>query len=176
MSKGEISSVECCLRIIRTSLGTSVVGFTAGTTILQLVVSVATYATSRALASSPDALRADSDLRAYGPCHRRDGTAGTPELLPQLSQPGLSTISDDYGPAVIRRSMDLATAAGASATRMSRLRAGDAAGGRGPERRRATGPTTTQPQGAGRRVSQGARDSECSASQLDAACAEYLLF
>ena len=101
---------------------------------------------SGALASSRDALRADSDLRAYGPCHRRDGTAGTPELLPQLSQPGLGTISDDYGPAAIRRSKDLAAAAGARATRMSRLRAGNAAGGRGPERRRATGPTTTRPQ------------------------------
>ncbi len=137
---------------------------------------VATYATSGALASSRDALRADSDLRAYGPCHRSDGTAGTPELLPQLSQPGLGTISDTYGPAAIRRSKDLAAAAGARATRMSPLRAGDAAGGRRPERRRATGPTTTQPPGAGRRVSPGARDSECSASQLDAACAGYLLF
>ncbi len=37
--------------------------------------------------------------------------------------------------------MDLVAAAGARATRMSRLRAGDAAGGRGPERRRAMGPT-----------------------------------
>ncbi len=46
-------------------------------------------------------------------------TAGTPELLPQLSQPGLGTISDDYGPAAIRRSKDLATAAGARATRKS---------------------------------------------------------
>ena len=34
------------------------------------------------------------------------------ELLPQLHQPGLGTISDDYGPAAIRRSKDLATAAG----------------------------------------------------------------
>jgi hypothetical protein len=33
-------------------------------------------ATSGALASSRDALRADSDLRAYGPCHQRDCTAG----------------------------------------------------------------------------------------------------
>ena len=140
------------------------------------VKSVATTATSGALASSRDALRADSDLRAYGPCHRRDGTSDTPELLPQLSQPGLGTISDDYGPAAIRRRMDLAAAAGASATRKSRLRAGDAAGGRGPERRRATGPTTTRPPGAGRRVSPGARDSESSASQLDAACAGYFLF
>ena len=107
---------------------------------------VATNATSGALASSRDALRADSDLRAYGPCHRRDGTADTLELLPQLSQPGLGTISDDYGAAAFRRSKDLAAAAGARATRMSRLRAGDAAGGRGPERRRATGPTTTRPQ------------------------------
>ena len=54
---------------------------------------------------------ADSDLRAYGPCHRRDGTAGTPELLPQLPQPGLGTISDDSGPAAFRRSKDLAAAA-----------------------------------------------------------------
>jgi hypothetical protein len=69
--------------------------------------------------------------------------------------------------------MDLAAAAGARATRMSRLWAGDAAGGRGPERRCATGPTTTRPPGAGRRVSPGARDSESSASQLDAVCAEY---
>jgi hypothetical protein len=81
---------------------------------------VATYATSGALASSRDALRADSDLRAYGPCHRRDGTAGTPELLQQITQPGLGTISDDYGPAATcRSSMDLAAAAGARATRMS---------------------------------------------------------
>ncbi len=102
-----------------------------------------TYATSGALASSRDALRADSDLRAYWSCHQRDGTADTPELLPQLQQPGLGTISDDYGPAATCRSMDLAATAGARATRMSRLRAGDASGGRGPERRRATGPTTT---------------------------------
>ncbi len=73
--------------------------------------SVATYATSGALASSRDTLRADSDLRAYGSCHRRDGTAGTPELLPQITQPGLGTISDDYGPAATCRSMDLAAAA-----------------------------------------------------------------
>ncbi len=90
---------------------------------------VATLATSAALASSRDALRADSDLRAYWPCHRRDGTAGTQELLPQLPQPGLSTISDYYGPAVTCRSMDLAAAAGARATRKSRLWAGNAAGG-----------------------------------------------
>ncbi len=79
-----------------------------------------------------------------------EGTAGTPELLPQLQQPGLDTISDDYGPAAICRSMDLAAAAGARASRKSLLWAGDADGGRGPERCRATGPTTTRPQGAGR--------------------------
>ena len=137
---------------------------------------VATYATSGALASST--LRADSDLRAYGACHRRDCTvtAGTPELLPQLQQPGLGTISDDYGPVATCRSMDLAAATGARVTRMSRLWAGDAAGGRGQERLRATGPTTSRPPGAGRRVSPEARDSESSASQLDAACAGYLLF
>ena len=119
---------------------------------------------------SRDALRAYSDLRAYWPCHRRDGTAGTPELLPQLPQPGLGTISDDYWLAATCRSMDLAAAAGARATSMSRLWACDAAGGRGPERRRATG---TRPPGAGRRVSPGARDSKSSASQLSAACAGY---
>jgi hypothetical protein len=48
------------------------------------VGTVATSAKSGACASSQDALRADSDLRAYGPCVRRDGTAGTPELLPQI--------------------------------------------------------------------------------------------
>ncbi len=98
------------------------------------------------------------------------------KLLPQLPQPGLGTISDDYGQAATCRSMDLAAAAGARATRRSRLWAGDAAGGRGPERHRATGPTTTRPPGVGRRVSPGARDSESRASQLDAACAGYLLF
>ena len=45
------------------------------------VTYVMPYATSGALASSRDALRADSDLRAYRPCHWRDGTAGTPELI-----------------------------------------------------------------------------------------------
>ena len=68
---------------------------------------VATYATSEALASSRDALRADSDLLAYGPCHRRAGTAGTPELLPQIlmiTRPGLGNIRDDYGPAATCRS------------------------------------------------------------------------
>jgi hypothetical protein len=120
--------------------------------------------------------------RIYGPMgHAIRGTAqqANRELLPQMTQPGLGrvgTISDDYGQAATCRSIDLAAGAGARATLMSRLRAGDAAGGRGPERRRATGPTTTRPPGAGRRVSPGARDSESSASQLDAACAEYLLF
>ncbi len=133
----------------------------------------ATYATSGALASSRDALRADSDLRAYGPCHQRDGTADTPELPQQLLQPGLGTISDDYGPAAIRRSKDLAAAAGARATCMSRLWAGDPAAGRGLERRRATGHMMTmRPQ----ERDMEARDSECSASQLDAAWAGYLLF
>ena len=46
-----------------------------------LTLDVTPYATSGALANSRDALRADSDLRAYRPCHRRDGTAGTPELI-----------------------------------------------------------------------------------------------
>jgi len=84
--------------------------------------------------------------RIYGPTgHAIGGTAqqALRELPTRLSQPGLGTISDDYGPAAFRRSKDLAAAAGARATRMSRLRAGDAAGGRGPERRRATGQMMT---------------------------------
>jgi hypothetical protein len=76
-----------------------------------------------------------------------------------------------------RSAKDLAAAAGARATRMSRLRAGDAAGGRGlgasPCDRTYDDHATA---GAGQGVSPRARDSECSASQLDAACAGYLLF
>ncbi len=79
--------------------------------------------------SSRDLLRADLDLRAYGPCHRRDCSAGTPELLPQITQPGLGTISDDYGPAATCRSMDLAAdgtddyaTAGSGPTRQSGAR------------------------------------------------------
>ena len=68
-------------------------------------------------------------------------------------------------------------AAGARATRMSRLRAGDAAGGRGlgasPWDRTYDDHATA---GAGQGVSPRARYSEYSASQLDAACAGYLLF
>ena len=118
--------------------------------------------------------------RIYGPTgHAIGGTAQQTlrELLPRLPQPGLGTISDDYGPAAFRRSKDLAAAAGARATRMSRLRAGDAAGGRGlgasPCDRTYDDHATA---GAGQGVSPRARDSECSASQLDAACAGYLLF
>ena len=96
-------------------------------------------------------------------------------LLPQLLQPGLGTISDDYGPAATCRSMDLAAADGARATRISRLWAGDAAGGRGPEQPRATGPTITRPPGAGRRVSPGARDSELPRAPVDVACARLLV-
>jgi hypothetical protein len=53
--------------------------------------------------------------RIYGPTgHAIGGTEqqALRELLPRLSQPGLGTISDDYGPAAIRRSKDLAAAAG----------------------------------------------------------------
>ncbi len=75
--------------------------------------------------SSRDALRADSDLRAYWPCHRRDGTTGTLELRLQITQPDLGTTSDNYGPAATCWSMDLAATAGAQATRMSRLQAGE---------------------------------------------------
>jgi hypothetical protein len=80
--------------------------------------------------------------------HSRHSGASTED-----NAPGLGTTSDNYGPAATSRSMDLAAAAGARATRMSRLWAGEAAGGRGPERLCATGPTTTRPPGAGRRVS-----------------------
>ncbi len=47
------------------------------------------------MASSRDALRADSDLRAYSlrPCHRRDGTAGTPELIYRCFHSRTSTLS-----------------------------------------------------------------------------------
>ncbi len=62
----------------------------------------------------------------YGPTGHAIG--GTAELLLQLPQPSLGTISDNYGPAATCRSMGLAAAAGARATRMSRLWAGDAAG------------------------------------------------
>ncbi len=116
--------------------------------------------------------------RIYGPMgHAIGGTAQQALLSFYRSYRSRASapISDDYGPAAICRRMGLAAAAGARATRKSRLRAGDAARGQGPERRRATGPTTTRPQGAGLRVSPGARDSESSASQLDAACAGYLL-
>ncbi len=90
--------------------------------------------------------------RIYGPTghaierHSRHSGASTAD-----NAPGLGTISDDYGPAATCRSLDLAAAAGARATRMSQLWAGEAAGGRGPERQRATGPKTTRPPGAGRR-------------------------
>ena len=106
--------------------------------------------------------------RIYGLTgHAIGGTAqqALRELLPRLSQPGLGTISDDYGPAAFRRSKYLAAAAGARATRTSRLWAGDAAGGQGPEQRRATGPTTTRPPGAGRRVSQEHWTRSCHKSQ-----------
>ena len=89
--------------------------------------------------------------RIYGPTampsegrHSRHSRTSTAD-----NAPGFGTTSDEYGPAAICRSMDLAAAARARATRMSRLWAGDAAGGRGPERRRATGPTTTRPQERG---------------------------
>ncbi len=98
--------------------------------------------------------------RIYGPTgHAIGGTAQQAllELLPQLPQPGLDTISDDYGPATTCRSMDLAmdlaAAAGARATRRSLSWAGETAGGRGPERHSATRLMTTRPPGAGRRVS-----------------------
>ena len=66
--------------------------------------------------------------------HSRHSGASTAD-----NAPGLCTTSGDYGQAATCLIMDLAADAGARATRMSRLWAGDAAGGRGPERSRATG-------------------------------------
>jgi hypothetical protein len=54
---------------------------------------VTPYATSGALASSRDAIRADSDQRAYGPCYRRDGTVGTQELIFRCYRRRASTLS-----------------------------------------------------------------------------------
>ena len=45
------------------------------------ILVVPPYVTSGASASGREALRADSDLRAYRPCHRKDGSAGTPERI-----------------------------------------------------------------------------------------------
>jgi hypothetical protein len=132
----------------------------------------------RSVCEQSGPILANSDLQAYGPCHRRDGTAGTPELLPQITQPGLGTTSDDYGPAATCRSMNLASAAGARATRMSQLWAGDAAGA-WRKRTRATPCDVTNDYataGSGPTRQSVARDSESIASQLDAACAGYLLF
>ncbi len=61
------------------------------------------------------------------------------------SASAMSPCVDITGP-----NMDLAAAAaGARATNMSLLWPAGAAGGRGPERHRSTGPTTTRPLGAG---------------------------
>ncbi len=94
---------------------------------------VATYATSGACASSQDTLWADTDLRVYRPMrpfHLRNFTAGTLELqvLLQITQQDLGTTSDNNRQAGTCQSRDLAAAAGARATRMNRLWAGDAAG------------------------------------------------
>jgi hypothetical protein len=67
-------------------------------------------------------------LRAMPSEGRRSRHSGA--YLPQLPQQAPDTISDDYGPATTCRRMDLAAAAGARATRMSPLCAGEAAGGR----------------------------------------------
>jgi hypothetical protein len=104
-----------------------------------------------------------------------DGTAGTPELLLQITQPGLGTTSDDYGPAATCQSMDLAAAAGARATDESTM-------GLRCSWRTKTGATPCNgtndyaTAGSGPTRQSGARDSEIIASQLDAACAGYLLF
>ncbi len=65
-------------------------------------------------------------LRAMPSEGRRSRHSGA--YLPLLPQPGPDTISDDYGPATTFLRMDLAAAAGARATRMSLLWAGEAAG------------------------------------------------
>ncbi len=84
------------------------------------------------------------------------------------------TISDDYGPAATCRSMDLAAAAGARATSMSRLWAGDAAGGRGPERR-CDGTHDYATAGSWPTRQSGARDSELPQAPVDVACARLLV-
>ncbi len=80
---------------------------------------VAPYATSGAYENSWDALRADSNLRAYGTCRRRDGTEGTPEPNYRCYRRRASTLSVTTRRAGrSSRRMDLAAAAGARATRM----------------------------------------------------------
>ncbi len=131
----------------------------------------ATCATSGACASSRDALRADSDLRAYGPCHRRHGTAGTPELLRQITQPGLGTTSGR-----LRAGSDVWTSPPPPEPSHEWTM------GRRCSWRTRTGATPCNwtddcvTAGSGPTRQSGARDSESIASQLDAACAGYFSF
>ncbi len=98
------------------------------------------------------------------------------ELLPQLPQPGLGTISDDNGPAATCRSMDLAAADGA------RRDSQESTMGRQCSWRTRTGATPCNgtddyaTAGSGQTRQSGAWNSENNASQLDATCAGYLLF
>jgi hypothetical protein len=95
-----------------------------------------------------------SDSRRHCPVTATVAAAAAAPRRRPPRQPESWQAPTEYGPRRRRRSP--------RANRMSRQWAGDAAGGRGPERRRATGPTTTRPPGAGRRVSPGARDWESS--------------
>ncbi len=80
------------------------------------------------LSSQMQSGRTTGLLRSTG-LWARDGAAGTQEPTYRNYRsraPGLATVSDDYGPATTCRRMDLAAAAGARATRMSPLWAGEA--------------------------------------------------
>jgi hypothetical protein len=117
------------------------------------------YTTSGAAPTSPSDIR--SICEQSGSTTGRLGSTGLRDMpsegrhsthsgiyLLLLSPPGLDTISDDNGPAGSSRRMDLATAAGARATRMSLLWAGWSSW-----RTRAGATPTTRPPGARRRVS-----------------------
>ncbi len=137
------------------------------------VESTATYATSGAYASSRDALPAKSDLRAYGPCQRRDGAEGNPEPTYRSYRSRTSTLSvaghdlQEDGPRRRRWSQrdSHESVVGRRSSWLTRARA--------TQRQRATGPTTTRPLGAGRRVSPEHGTRSCQAS-LDTACAGLL--
>jgi hypothetical protein len=86
--------------------------------------------------------------------------------LSLLPQQGLDTISDDYGQAMSCRRMDLATAAGARATRMSLLWAGWSSWRTRAGATPCYGTDDYATAGSGPTRQHGARDSEFAASQL----------